>query len=134
MVNLFFLLVLLFCKSVLGKIDSPIIQPIPISGNIIEGQKFKLGCTVFSGSTPIKFEWYKNDKKIKPGEEFSIRSNYEDSSDLIINPVRMQNSGLYVCVASNGGGSDSTRVEIRVQGTEKMTTHCKVDCWLCLTF
>lgn len=111
-----FVFVLIFATGVFATLEPPIIQPLSINKNIIEGQKIKLGCTVTSGSIPIMFEWYHNDQQILSDKEYQVRNVVEDSSDLIINPTSLKNSGLYKCVASNSIGTDVSKVAINVKG------------------
>lgn len=107
---------LIFASSAFAALEPPIIQPLSINKNIVEGQKIKLGCTVTSGSVPLKFEWFHNDFQIVSGKEYQIRNAVEDSSDLVINPISTRNSGSYKCVATNVHGMDSTKVEIEIKG------------------
>lgn len=109
-----FLIIFYFSQIALALIDPPIIQTIPIKNNLVERQKFKLGCTLSSGSVPITFEWFKDGKPIVSNTKYVIRNVVEDISDLFINRVTAEDAGVFKCKATNAGGSDSLEVIIRV--------------------
>jgi hypothetical protein len=110
----------LFVLCIVKAADPPLIQPIPVSGHLVQGQRFKLGCTVFSGSVPMQFEWFRNDRPIVPGKRFTIRSSYDESSDLIVNAIQLEDAGTYKCIVKNSVGSDSTEVAVHVKGNKSI--------------
>lgn len=96
--------------------EPPVIQPIPINGHFMKAQRLKLGCTILSGSTPIKFEWFKNGHLLTSNNRLTIRKIHEESSDLIVNSLQAQDAGVYKCIVSNSKGSDFTEVNVQVKG------------------
>lgn len=105
--------------------EPPSIQPIPINGHLVKGQRFKLGCTVFSGSTPMHFEWFKDGQKIISDKQLVIRSSNDDSSDLIINSIKVEDAGTYKCEVKNDIGLDSIEVKVQVKGNFSMLYQSK---------
>lgn len=96
--------------------NTPVIQKLPGSSNVIAGQKIKISCALTSGSIPITFYWYKNDQQLVSGKQIQIKSLEEDNSVLVINQIRPQDSGEYKCIAKNRIGSDQINVKVTVQG------------------
>lgn len=94
----------------------PVIQKLPGISNIVAGQKFKISCTLASGSTPVDFLWFKDDQRIVSGKHFHIKSLEEDNSFLIINSISSDDTGDYKCTAKNSIGSDQINIKVIVQG------------------
>lgn len=97
----------------------PVIQKSPGTSNVIAGEKFKISCPLASGSSPIKFAWYKDDQILVSGKRVQIKSFEEDNSVLTINKIDPADAGSYKCVAANAIGSDFNVVRIFVKGESK---------------
>lgn len=94
----------------------PVIQKLPGVSAVIAGQNIKIGCTLTSGSIPMTFSWFKNDKPLISGKQIQIKSYDDDNSVLVVNKIRPQDSGHYKCIAKNSVGSDQIEVKVNVQG------------------
>ena len=97
-----------------------LIAPIILNNaSILEVDKAKHNFTIKCNATgqPLpKFKWYKGDTEIHRG---FVHSNLGDSfamSQLTRNRITLSDSGVYRCVATNGGGSDESIATIQVQG------------------
>lgn len=79
------------------------------------GEKISIPCIVRKGSSPFKFEWYKNSDLLKTSQNFEVH-DFGDSSRLTINPVNEKSSGNYTCVVRNKHGFDSLSTFLNVKG------------------
>jgi hypothetical protein len=96
--------------------QSPVIQKLPGTSDVVAGQKFKIACALASGSLPVDFSWFKGEEVIVSGEHVVIKNVEEDTSVLNINAVEQTDAGLYKCVATNSAGSDFNNVQVTVKG------------------
>ena len=78
------------------------------------GDKTTVLCVVES-KLPLNFSWQKNGKKLPEDEVLRFKSD-EEFSILIIDPVRVKDSGNYTCHAKNSLGSDAFTAELVVEG------------------
>ncbi len=76
-------------------------------------------CAIERGSSPLFFQWYKNDEILvsNPESNFRIDSS-ADYSNFIIAKVHRSDSGNYSCLVRNPFGSDSQSVRLNVRGIE----------------
>lgn len=112
----FLLMMMTMIKLVVAKQNPPLIQPLAIPNEIVAGQRFKIGCGLSSGSAPVEFKWYKNDKLLSSTDGIQIRTVVEDASDLIIKQIGSNDAGRYKCVVQNDAGSDASEVQVRIKG------------------
>ena len=84
------------------------------------GQKFKLFCYLNEGSKPINFEWFKNDKLIKPNSHYRIDTS-EDESHLTIDRLSKNDNGNYSCSAKSQFGFDKHSTQLIVKGFGDLT-------------
>ncbi|KAE8636619.1 hypothetical protein XENTR_v10003062 [Xenopus tropicalis] len=70
-----------------------IMQPEPMA--VLAGQMVKLTC-VGSGHPFVNYQWFKMDKEVPQG----------NSSELVFNPVQVQDAGSYTCRVNNGNSYD----------------------------
>jgi len=77
--------------------------------------KFKVFCSVQTGSKPFLFEWLKNGHILPFGANYQVESS-EDDSLLTIFKLSPNDSGNYSCVAKNQFGSDSQSTLLSVKG------------------
>jgi Down syndrome cell adhesion protein len=96
--------------------EAPVIQKSSATLNIVAGQKFKLVCSLSSGSVPVEFSWFKNNDVIVAGNPAQIKSVEEDNSVLTISSISPNDAGLYKCIAKNSAGSDFNEVQVIVKG------------------
>lgn len=61
----------------------------------------------------MDFKWLKNDKELSKGSNVDIRS-FSDLSNLVIDPLRNEDSGNYTCLVTSRGmtGSFTTKLEV----------------------
>ena len=108
-------LLFLFFKSASCLVERPLIYELLVPPKLVEGKKFLLTCHLNSGKQPISFTWYHSDELVKPNDNIAIL-NTEESSQLIIKEMSFADSGQYVCKVENAYGSDSRRVELKLNG------------------
>lgn len=97
-------------------ISQPIIQEIFVSKNLMLNQTARLICALLSGEQPINFEWYFNDEKLLENKNRKIKLS-DDSSDLIIKSLSIDDIGKYECVATHHEfGSDRKAVNVYFNG------------------
>ena len=107
----FFLLIeIAICRS-----DKPIIHDLLVPSKLVEGEKFYLSCHLNSGKQPVSFVWYHSDEPVKPSDNVVIVNN-DESSQLTIKEMHLADSGPYVCKVENAHGSDSRRVDLKLNG------------------
>ena len=85
--------------------------------NQIEGTKFRLFCSIQKGSSPLFFQWSKNDHILnsKPEVNYKIETS-EELSIISIASVHRSDSGNYSCFVRNAFGTDSQNVVLNVRG------------------
>ena len=94
--------------------DKPILQEILVPKNLVENQTIRLLCGIIKGES-VEFEWYKNDKKLTEFDKRKIKYS-EDSSELIIKSLSIDDLGDYKCVSKNKYGVDSQIVSLYFSG------------------
>ena len=86
------------------------------------GAKLKLFCFAEEGSKPLWFEWHHDGKIVKNEDDYNdtqssvIIENSDDSSILILDKLRQNNSGNYSCSVKNRYGSDIQSTILTVKG------------------
>lgn len=102
-------------EFVAGYDEKPLIHDLLVPSKLVEGKKFYLTCHLNSGKQPISFAWYHADELVRPSDNIAVVSA-EESSQLIIKEMRLQDSGQYVCRVENAYGSDSRSVDLKLNG------------------
>lgn len=107
--------ILLFClqivnsiKPQLGNFASPVFV-------VEQNESFLLSCNVLKGTKPVRFEWYKNGKKLSTNSGIVLDTK-SSSSSLTIDSMLMQHSGNYSCRAQNNHGFDQVATILQVKG------------------
>ena len=95
--------------------ERPAIYDLLVPSKLVEGRKFLLACHLNSGKQPVAFTWFHSDKLVRPGGNIAI-VNTEESSQLTIKAMGLADSGPYVCKVENAYGSDSRRVDLKLNG------------------
>ncbi|XP_071041668.1 cell adhesion molecule Dscam1-like [Parasteatoda tepidariorum] len=94
--------------------EPPKIIPMNFASKIYVSGKASVGC-VSGGTTPIKFSWFKNRKKIiSDFSNFKV-SSLNDASILTIEPVSLDDVGNYSCIAKNAFGNDTASATLVVE-------------------
>ncbi|KFM56581.1 Down syndrome cell adhesion molecule-like protein, partial [Stegodyphus mimosarum] len=75
-------------------------------------------CIAATKTKPITFQWLKDSKEIMLEENIRIASANEVSV-LILDPVNLENSGNYTCIATNSFGSDQLTAFLKVRASPK---------------
>lgn len=113
-----YLLLILAVLSRIGSIqlneEKPRIQEITLPKAIVEGQTVRLNCALIQGGS-VNFEWFFNGEKLKESHKRRIKLS-EDSSELIIKQVSIEELGNYQCFVSNRNGEDSQRISLLING------------------
>ncbi|CAL1281289.1 unnamed protein product [Larinioides sclopetarius] len=94
---------------------APKIQPFSFKSGIRQGDKTTALCVAESKS-PLIYTWKKDGDLITEKDELRLKTD-EEFSVIIIEPVKMDHSGNYTCIAKNNQGSDSYTAELIVEGT-----------------
>ncbi|XP_062867690.1 neuregulin 2a isoform X2 [Trichomycterus rosablanca] len=105
-------------KKDVGKIlcencGAPTIKPMKSPVSVEEGEKLIMKCEA-SGSTPLKYMWYKDGNVLKKSKEVRIRASKRNSK-IQIAKARLEDSGNYMCVVENEIGSRNTTSSVHVQ-------------------
>lgn len=108
------LAILSLIKSVELNEEKPLIQEITLPKAIVEGQTVRLNCALIQGGS-VNFEWLINGEKLKESSKRRIKLS-EDSSELIIKQVSVEDLGEYQCIGSNRNGKDAQSVSLLVNG------------------
>nr|XP_027202352.1 obscurin-like [Dermatophagoides pteronyssinus] len=96
--------------------SKPILNEFPISEiRLSINASYILSCTISSGSTPIFFEWFKDDHKKLSSSEYKI-DNYATMSSLVFESLNRNDTGSYTCNTKNVYGSDSITTKLIIQG------------------
>lgn len=98
--------------------DPPVIQEIFVSKNLNENATAKLICSLAQGEN-VRFAWYLNDRKLTESSKRKIRFN-EDSSDLVIKSLSVDDIGLYQCDSNNEFGSDRKEAHLYFNGESSL--------------
>lgn len=81
-----------------------------------EGDFVQLCCHV-QGSEPIRIQWVKAGREIKPSDRCSF-SFASGRAVLELKETGKADSGDYVCKASNVAGSDTSKCKVTIKGTD----------------
>lgn len=87
-----------------------------------EGDFVQLSCHV-QGSEPIRIQWVKAGREIKPSDRCSF-SFASGTAVLELKETVKADSGDYVCKASNVAGSDTSKCKVTVKGTDSEKLLC----------
>lgn len=85
------------------------------------GNPVTLECKV-TGSPPINIKWLKNDTEISSSEKYQMTFADSVASLKMVN-CSTDDSGSYICLASNDAGSDRCDCMITVKGVCTCSDH-----------
>ncbi|GFT48536.1 down syndrome cell adhesion molecule-like protein Dscam2, partial [Trichonephila clavipes] len=94
-------------------IELPKIQPFIFKQGVRTGDKTSAACLAESKSL-VKYLWKKDGELLSEKEGLRFKTD-EEFSILIIEPVKIENSGNYTCIAENKHGSDTYTAELLVE-------------------
>lgn len=95
------------------------IQPFSFPVKSVIGRRISVTCTPILGEK-MDFKWLKNDKELTKGLNVDIRS-FSDLSNLVIDPLKEEDSGNYTCLVKSRGMTGSYTTMLEVLGTYKYT-------------
>ncbi|XP_075219912.1 sidekick cell adhesion molecule [Lycorma delicatula] len=78
------------------------------------GAMVKLSCEAFGVPTP-SITWLRNAKDVSLIQNYKDRYTFEEDGSLIIKKLRMDDTGMFQCLATNEAGSDSTTTWLKVK-------------------
>jgi len=97
--------------------ESPkFLQPLK-SQEVFEGSAAKLEVRI-SGEPEPEIEWFKDEQPIEEGGNFRIEFDDTDGCVLVINSAKLEDEGMYRCVASNSFGKAISEAHFLVTGEE----------------
>ena len=95
--------------------ESPkFIQPLK-SQEVFEGSAAKFEVRI-TGEPEPDVEWFKDEQPVEEGGNFRIEFDDTDGCVLVINSTRIEDEGVYRCVASNSFGKAISEAELLVTG------------------
>lgn len=87
-----------------------------VSGSATIGSRTRLFCDIKATPTPY-LRWYKDDLPLENDEKY--KSSFDGSVSILeIDNVKMEDNGLYKCVATNKNGSAETYAYLEVKQIE----------------
>ncbi|GFV73982.1 hemicentin-1 [Trichonephila clavipes] len=92
---------------------------VTIRDNIVEGDVVSVTCFAMTKTKPITFQWLKNDHELN---EFQNNMRFDTGSEisaLIVDPVKLTDSGNYTCATTNTDGSDRFTATLNVKASPK---------------
>ncbi|KAI4884649.1 hypothetical protein NFI96_002735 [Prochilodus magdalenae] len=94
-------------------IGAPTLKPMRNPVVVGEGSRLTMKCEA-SGTTPLLYKWYKDGSVLKKSKEVKIKENKKNSKVQIAS-ARLEDSGNYMCVVENEGGSSNSTSTVHVQ-------------------
>lgn len=95
-------------------------QPSPT--RVMDGQKVTFECVVVGKPTP-RIQWFHNDVPVEDAKDVVISQDSEGTCTLTITEAFPENSGEYICYASNTVGEAVCRSTLIVEGTVSSATN-----------
>ena len=102
----------------LKPIEQPKISPFTFDGDLKEGDRSQVSCTISSGDMPIGIIWKKNGERFNPPADIEVQENVF-SSNILFFSLRASHSGSYTCVASNKANSVNFTAQLIVRVSPK---------------
>lgn len=107
---MFLIYFLLLLHPIIADENIPIVQLLAPK-NFNPNQIVRLNCNLLSGQSPFNFEWYFKDQKLVNNNKTTIKIG-DDSADLIIRQLSVEDLGDYKCIVSNSYGKDEQKVSL----------------------
>lgn len=105
-----------FITRTAGGETRPRIKAFQFSGDLTDGMRAVVTCSVISGNPPFSFTWMKDNSEIKGNQDFMIRTIEDISSVLVITKLGPQSNGNYTCRVSNREGIDEHSDSLLMKG------------------
>lgn len=100
--------------STADHLSKPLLQEILVPKNLAENRTTRLVCSIEQGES-IDFSWFLNDRKLESNEKQRIVHNQE-SSELVIKSLSVDDLGDYRCLGKNKFGQDMQRISLVFNG------------------
>ena len=94
--------------------NKPILQEFWTPKSLAENKTVKLNCNLLQGEL-ANFQWFLNENKIDQNNRRRIINN-EESSELIIKSLSIEDLGEIKCTSINKYGQDSQKVSLLFNG------------------
>ena len=94
--------------------NRPLLQEIALPKILSENKTIRLHCSIELGEA-VEFTWYLNDQRLDPNGKRRI-INHEESSELVIKSLSVDDLGTYSCVGKNKHGRDAQKVQLIFNG------------------
>lgn len=94
--------------------EKPVLLEISLPKKLAENQAVRLSCALLQGHS-VGFEWTFNGEKLTENARRRI-IYHEDSSDLMIKSLSVDDLGDFQCIAKNSQGEDTQRVSLFFDG------------------
>ncbi|GFT23978.1 titin, partial [Nephila pilipes] len=99
--------------------DVPKIRKFSFQDSIVEGDVVSVTCFAMTKVKPITFQWLKNDHELNEFQENIRFDTGSEISALIIDPVKLTDSGNYTCATTNTDGSNRFTAILNVKASPK---------------
>lgn len=115
--------------------DEPTVLPdfvdVPHDLKVDEGDEAVLKVRVIGQPTP-DISWFVDDKPVEPSDRISVTSE-GDQHELVIHKAKLDDEGMYKCVAKSEAGKAICEVELLVEGKHwlpkmKQLVYCSLHC------
>nr|XP_015915830.2 contactin-1 [Parasteatoda tepidariorum] len=97
----------------------PSIRKFLFQDNVVEGDSVTVTCFAVTKTKPITFNWLKNDNTISERKQNVRYETGNEISNLILDPVKLEDSGNYTCSATNSDGTDNYTAFLNVKASPK---------------
>ena len=98
--------------------DKPTVLPdfvdVPHDLKVDEGDKAVLKVRVIGQPTP-EISWFVDDELVEPSDRITVASE-GDQHELVIHKAKLDDEGMYKCVAKSEAGKAICEVELLVEG------------------
>ena len=95
-------------------LNKPVLQEFWIPKNLAENKTIRLTCALIQGES-VNFEWFLNDRKLTENKRRKIKLG-DDSSELTIKSLTVDDLGEIKCTVSNTYGRDSQKAQLMFNG------------------
>lgn len=115
--SLIFNLIIFSISSVYSNANDgkPILQEILLPRNLAVNKTIRLNCNLIDGGQNVKFQWFLNDLQLKSNNRRRIIL-HDESSELVIKSLSIDDLGDYKCLAINSFGKDEQKVSLNFNG------------------
>ncbi|GFY49767.1 titin [Trichonephila inaurata madagascariensis] len=111
------MLILSFFIASTSGVNSPQIKPFSFSGELREGLRTNVMCSVIDGDPPFDFQWFKDNRPLLQEKgQYSVQPFDEFTAILTIKNLDSSSNGNYSCRVTNAAGSDQKSGVLSMKG------------------